>query len=155
MHIPFGGDNHTDTDLAGETKAQTRSRPRRTMSLLKQKLTEHGLQDRVTFAAMNVFGRTLAKKGTTGRDHLANHHATVMFGKGLTGSVVGGLVPQAGDFAALPIVSASGVGDPSGDIAFNDTLGAMAKTLGSALGVSPAALDENIMTGKAVRAALA
>jgi hypothetical protein len=64
-------------------------------------------------------------------------------------------VPQAGDFAALPIVSATGAGDAAGDIAFNDTLGAMGKTLGTALGVSPAALDENIMTGKPVRSALA
>src|SRR5450432_524109 len=153
MHIPFGGDNHTDTDLAGETKQTVAATA--TMALLFQKLTELGLQDKVTFAAMNVFGRTLAKKGTTGRDHLANHHATVMFGKGLKGGVVGGLVPQAGDFAAMPIVSATGAGDLGGDIIFNDTLGAMGKTLGTALGVSPAALDENIMTGKPVLSALA
>ena len=153
MHVPFGGDNHTDTDLAGETKQTVAATG--TLALLFQKLTELGLQDRVTFAAMNVFGRTLAKKGTTGRDHLANHHTTVMFGKGIKPGVVGGLVPQAGDFAALPIVSATGVGDPSGDIAFNDTLGAMGKTLGMALGVSPPALDQNIMTGKPVLSALA
>ena len=153
MHIPFGGDNHTDTDLAGETKQTVAAAG--TIALLFQKLTELGLEDRVTFAAMNVFGRTLGKKGTTGRDHLANHHATVMFGKGLKGGVVGGLVPQAGDFAALPIVSATGAGDPAGDIVFNDTLGAMGKTLGTALGVSPAALDDNIMTGKPVLSALA
>jgi hypothetical protein len=153
MHIPFGGDNHTDADLAGETKQTVAATG--TISLLYQKLTDLGLQDRVTFAAMNVFGRTLAKKGTTGRDHLANHHTTVMFGKAIKGGVIGGLTPQAGDFAALPIVSSTGVGDASGDVAFGDTLGAMAKTLGAALGVSPAALDENISTGKVVRAALA
>jgi hypothetical protein len=153
MHIPFGGDNHTDTDLAGETKQTVAATG--TLAFLWQKLTELGLQDRVTFAAMNVFGRTLAKKGTTGRDHLANHHTTVMFGKGIKPGVVGGLVPQAGDFAALPIVSATGAGDPSGDIVFNDTLGAMGKTLGMALGVAPAALDMNIMTGKPVLSALA
>jgi hypothetical protein len=153
MHIPFGGDNHTDTDLAGETKQTVAAAG--TLALLYQKLTELGLEDRVTFAAMNVFGRTLAKKGTTGRDHLANHHATVMFGKGIKPGVVGGLVPQAGDFAALPIVAATGAGDPNGDIAFNDTLGAMGKTLGMALGVDPAALDQNIMTGKPVVSALA
>jgi len=153
MHIPFGGDNHTDTDLAGETKQTVAATG--TMALLFQKLTELGLQDKVTFAAMNVFGRTLAKKGTTGRDHLANHHATVMIGKGLRGGVVGGLVPQAGDFAAMPIVSATGLGDPAGDIAFSDTLSAMGKTLGTALGVSSAALDETIMLGKPVKSALA
>jgi hypothetical protein len=153
MHIPFGGDNHTDADLAGETKQTVAATG--TIAFLYQKLLELGLQDRVTFAAMNVFGRTLAKKGTTGRDHLANHHTTVMFGKGIKPGVVGGLVPQAGDFAALPIMSATGAGDPNGDIVFNDTLGAMGKTLGMALGVDPAALDQNIMTGKPVLSALA
>jgi len=153
MHIPFGGDNHTDTDLAGETKQTVAAAG--TLAFLWQKLTDLGLQDRVTFAAMNVFGRTLGKKGTTGRDHLANHHATVMFGKGIKPGVVGGLVPQAGDFAALPIVSATGAGDPNGDIVFSDTLGAMGKTLGMALGVSPDALDMNIMLGKPVLSALA
>jgi hypothetical protein len=153
MHIPFGGDNHTDTDLANETKQTVAATG--TIALLMQKLGELGLQDQVTFAAMNVFGRTLAKKGTKGRDHLANHHATVMIGKGLRGGVVGGLVPKAGDYAALPIVSSSGAGDAAGDIPFEATLGAMGKTLGTALGISPAALDENIMVGKPVKSALA
>jgi len=78
-----------------------------------------------------------------------------MFGKGIKPGVVGGLVPQAGDFAALPIMSATGAGDPAGDIVFNDTLGAMGKTLGTALGVAPDALDQNIMTGKVVRSVVA
>jgi hypothetical protein len=153
MHIPFGGDNHTDVDLVGETKQTVAAAG--TIALLQQKLAELGLQDQVTFAAMNVFGRTLAKKGTKGRDHLANHHATVMIGKGIKGGVVGGLAPKAGDYAALPIVSATGAGDAAGDIKFEETLGALGKTLGSALGISPAALDENIMTGKPVKSALA
>ena len=153
MHIPFGGDNHTDTDLANEAKQTVAAAA--TITLLMQKLAELGLQDQVTFAAMNVFGRTLAKKGTKGRDHLANHHASVLIGKGFRGTVVGGLAPKAGDYAALPIVSATGAGDASGDIAFEDTLASMGKTLGTALGIAPAALDENITLGKPVTAALA
>ena len=153
MHIPFGGDNHTDVDLAGETKQTVAATA--TMALLYQKLTDLGLQDQVTFAAMNVFGRTLAKKGTTGRDHLANHHTTVMFGKGIKAGVVGGLEPKAGDYAAMPIVSSTGAGADAGDIPFEETLGALGKTLGSAIGISSAALDENILLGKPVTAALA
>jgi hypothetical protein len=153
MHIPFGGDNHTDADLAGETKQHVAAAG--TITLLMQKLTELGLQDRVTFAAMNVFGRTLAKKGTKGRDHLANHHASVLIGKGFRGSVIGGLAPKAGDYAALPIVSATGAGDPSGDIPFEETLAAMGKTLGTALGIGSVALNENITLSKPVKAALA
>lgn len=153
MHLAFGGDNHTDADLLGEAKQTVAATG--TIALLMQKLSELGLQDQVTFAAMNVFGRTLAKKGTKGRDHLANHHATVMIGKGLKGSVVGGLMPKAGDYAAMPIVSATGVGDLGGDIPFEETLGAVGKTLGTAIGVDPVALDENILVGKPVKAALA
>jgi uncharacterized protein (DUF1501 family) len=153
MHIPFGGDNHTDTDLVNETTQTVAAAG--TITLLMTKLAELGLQDQVTFAAMNVFGRTLAKKGTKGRDHLANHHATVLIGKGFKGGVVGGLVPKAGDYAALPIMSATGKGDMGGDIPFEGTLAAMGKTLGRALGVSPAALDENILTGKPVTSVLA
>jgi uncharacterized protein (DUF1501 family) len=153
MHIPFGGDNHTDTDLVNETTQTVAAAG--TISLLMTKLAELGLQDNVTFAAMNVFGRTLAKKGTKGRDHLANHHATVLIGKGFKGGVVGGLVPKAGDYSALPIMSATGKGDMGGDITFDATLASMGKTLGRALGVSPAALDENILMGKPVTSALA
>jgi hypothetical protein len=153
MHIAFGGDNHTDTDLLGEAKQTVAATG--TITLLMQKLAELGLQDQVTFAAMNVFGRTLAKKGTKGRDHLANHHATVMIGKGFKGSVIGGLMPKAGDYAAMPIVSSSGAGDMAGDIPFEATLGAVGKTLGTAIGISQPALDENILVGKPVAAALA
>jgi Protein of unknown function (DUF1501) len=153
MHIPFGGDNHTDADLAGEAKQTVAATA--TIALLYQKLTELGLQDQVTFAAMNVFGRTLAKKGTTGRDHLANHHATILIGKGIKPGVVGGLMPKAGDYAAMPIVSSTGAGDASGDIPFEETLGALGKTLGTAIGVSQAALTENITVGKPVTSALA
>lgn len=153
MHLAFGGDNHTDADLLGEAKQTVAATG--TIALLMQKLSELGLQDQVTFAAMNVFGRTLAKKGTKGRDHLANHHATVMIGKGFKGGVVGGLMPKAGDYAAMPIVSATGAGDLGGDIPFEETLGAVGKTLGTAIGVDPAALDENILVGKPVKAALA
>ncbi len=153
MHIPFGGDNHTDTDLVNETKQTVAAAS--TITYLMQKLGELGLQDRVTFAAMNVFGRTLAKKGTKGRDHLANHHATVLIGKGIRGGVVGGLMPKAGDYAAMPIASATGKGDASGDIPFEETLAAMGKTLGTALGVSPSVLGENVLVGKPVTAALA
>jgi hypothetical protein len=152
MHIPFGGDNHTDTDLVNETTQTVNGVA--TINLLMQKLAEMGLQDRVTFAAMNVFGRTLAKKGTKGRDHLANHHVTVMIGKGIRPGVIGGLAPKAGDYGALPIVSATGRGDAAGDIPFEATLGAMGKTLGLALGVAPATLDQNILIGAPIKAAL-
>lgn len=47
---------------------------------------------------------------------------------------------------------ANGVATSDGDITFEDTFGAMAKTLGRAIGVEQAALDENIRTGETVLA---
>jgi hypothetical protein len=69
--------------------------------------------------------------------------------------VIGGVAPKAGDYGALAIDSASGRGDASGDIAFEDTLGAVGKTIGAALGVDPKVLDDQILQGKAIGAALA
>jgi hypothetical protein len=155
VHIPFGGDNHGDTDLAGEAKQTVAGVA--TIAQLMAQLAAVGLQDNVTFASMNVFGRTMsvAHKGTTGRDHLANHHCTVLIGKNVRGSVIGGVAPKAGDYGALPIDSKSGKGDPAGDVAFNDTLGAVGKTLGAAVGVAAAVLDDQITSGIVVGAALA
>lgn len=155
IHIPFGGDNHSDADLARET-TQTVSGVA-TIALLMQKLTEMGLADRVTFASMNVFGRTLANKGLTGRDHLGNHHCTVISGKNVKGGVVGGVAknPNGGDYKALGIDSSSGAASASGDVTFDDSLSAVAKTLGAALGVPDAVLDEHVTKGKVVRSAIA
>jgi hypothetical protein len=155
VHLGFGGDNHTDPNLAGEARQTVASVD--SITRLLAKLTEFGLQDKVTFAAMNVFGRTLVLNKTNGRDHLGNHHATVMIGKNVRGSVIGGLVKnEAGtDFKAMPIDSKSGAGSASGDISFNDTLSSVGKTLGAALGVPRDVIDTEITTGKVVEPAVA
>lgn len=154
INIPFGGDNHADPDLMRAEVPQTEAGVAAIGQLMDQ-LTMLGLQDQVTFAMWNVFGRTLVKKGLTGRDHWGSHHVSVMIGKGFRGGVIGGITPQAGDYAAMPIDSKSGKGATSGaDISFNDTLGAMGKTLGAGLGLSDDLLEANISSGKVVRAAL-
>lgn len=153
--IPFGGDNHSDPDLTRAEVPQTETGVQRIGALMTA-LQQNNLQDQVTFAMYNVFGRTLAKKGTTGRDHWASHHTTVMIGKGVHAGVTGGLEPKAGDYYATPIDSKTGKGiSGGGDIAFADTLGAMGKTLGAALGVDAGVLDQNISQGKIVTGALA
>lgn len=154
IKLDFGGDNHTDEGLVREANdtATSTARIGELMALLKQ----HGLEDRVTFALLNVFGRTLKKKGRAGRDHWASHHASVLIGKGLKAGVVGGLEPQAGDYYATPIDSRTGRAAPGGgDVPFGETLAAMAKTLGRALGGSQAGLDARITGGRAVTGALA
>jgi hypothetical protein len=153
IKIPFGGDNHTDPDLLQKEVPQHQAGVALVAQLMTA-LAQYGLADRVTFAMLNVFGRTLKIQGTTGRGHWANHHAGIIVSGRTKGSVIGGLVPQNGDYSALPIDSVTGAGAQNGDIAFSDTLGAFAKTLGATLGIPSDVLDTNITRGKVVPAAL-
>ncbi len=154
IRLNFGGDNHTDDGLLKSETPQTEASVA-SINLLMTALADAGLQDRVTFAAYNVFGRTLKKLGTKGRDHWGSHHATVMIGKNIRGGVVGGLEPKSSDYYATPIDSKTGRGVPGGgDIPFSEGLSAMGKTLGAAVGISPDILNGNIQGGKIVTAAI-
>jgi hypothetical protein len=154
IRIPFGGDNHTDPDLVRSEVPQHETGIQR-FAQLQEALRAAGLQDRVTFAAYNVFGRTLKKLGIAGRDHWGSHHATVFIGKNVKGGVVGGLEPKAMDYYAAPIDSATGAAQVGGgDIPFGDTLAAMGKTLGAAVGVPAEHMNRHILGGKVVTGAL-
>lgn len=153
IQMPFGGDNHSDANLARETAQHVSSIA--AIATLQQKLQAAGLQDRVTFVLMNVFGRTLNRPTRMGRDHLGSHHCTVIIGKGVRGSVIGGVVKSGSDYAATAIDSRTGQPGASADIRFEDTLGAVGKTIGAAVGVSAEVLNDQITTGKVVQPALA
>ncbi len=152
IQMPFGGDNHSDANLARETAQHVSSIA--AIATLQQKLTDAGLADRVTFVLMNVFGRTLNRPTRMGRDHLGNHHCTVIIGKGVRSSVIGGVVKSGSDYAATAIDSRTGKPGVSADIRFEETLGAVGKTIGAAVGVSEEVLNDQITTGKIVRPAL-
>jgi hypothetical protein len=151
IRIPFGGDNHTDADLLRSEVPQHETGIAAIAGLWTA-LQAAGLQDQVTFAMYNVFGRTLKKNGVAGRDHWGSHHATVMMGKNVKPGVVGGLEPKANDYYATAIDSKTG--RSGGDIPFAETLSAMGKTLGGAVGVEAGALDRYISGGKVVTGAL-
>jgi hypothetical protein len=154
IHIPFGGDNHTDTALAGET-AQTVSGVAAIGSLMSQ-LASAGLSDQVTFLSLNVFGRTLiAKTGASGRDHNPNHQASIAIGKPFKAGVIGGVTRVASDYGAMAIDSKTGVGVAGGDIDAGSTLASFGKTALAAVGVDSGTIDTLISTGKVVPAALA
>jgi hypothetical protein len=138
MHIPFGGDNHTDTDLATEA-AQTVTGVQG-IQILMDALAGLGLTDKVTFATMNVFGRNLngiAKTdGRTGRDHYGNHAVSVLIGKNIAPGVTGGVVKgTSGAYSASDIDSASGAAMPGANIPVAESNLALARTLGAALGI--------------------
>jgi hypothetical protein len=155
IHIPFGGDNHTDTALAKESSDTIAGVA--TIGKLWTQLNAVGLQDRVTFATLNVFGRTLSAKNGNGRDHHGDHHVAVLIGKPFKGGVVGGVEPNDGDYSATSIDATTGNAVPGdgGNIPFSETLSAMGKTLGVGCGVDGVFLDQSIRGGKVVAGALA
>lgn len=156
LNIPFGGDNHGDTGLMKEA-TQTVSGVA-SLGTLWSTLVAHGLQDRVSFLSLNVFGRTMSTANTmAGRAHNANHHVAMMFGAPFAASVIGGVEPMQTDYGAMSIDPATGRGIPGGrgEIAFDDTLSSMAVTFGRGVGVAAPFLEQHILGGAPVAAALA
>jgi len=147
IHLPFSGDNHTDNNFTNEGTQTTNSV--NSIKTLMSKLQGYGLQDKVTFASVHVFGRTFDT--LNGRGHNASHSVSLMIGKAFKGGVIGGIVP--GGHAAS-IDTASGRASDAGDLASTDTLASMAKTLGVGVGLTDAQVNDQITSGVVVRAAL-
>jgi hypothetical protein len=152
VHIPFGGDNHRDVGLADEA-AQTVAGVQ-TIATLMQLLESAGLSDRVLFASLNVFGRTLGPGNTDGRQHNENHQVSLTIGKSIRGGVIGGLGPVAKDYGALAIDSKTGLPSSSGDISADETLASYGRTLLAAVGVQADSIDAQVSAGKVVSGAL-
>ena len=118
LHIPFGGDNHTDAALYQEwfdttNHAGTGAGVAGIQNVMNA-LAALNLSDAATFATANVFGRTLngiAKvTAQAGRDHYGDHCVTVMIGKNVSPGVYGGVAALSGGtaFGATDIDSATG-----------------------------------------------
>jgi hypothetical protein len=152
IHVPFGGDNHRDPGLAQETADTVAGVA--TIGALMEQLAAAGLEDRVSFVTLNVFGRTLGAGNINGRTHNSNHQVSLTIGKPFAGGVIGGVVPVDADYGALPLDSKTGAGRPDGDILAIDTLAAFAQTVHAAVGADPAAVQAPRDTGKIVHAAL-
>jgi hypothetical protein len=170
VKINFGGDNHSDSGLAAEVAAHTGTGSGVAgINLILQALVDNGLQDKVTFSTLNVFGRNLngisKTESKAGRDHYGNHSVAVMIGKNVAPGVTGGVVNVTGGFGssgtalgAGDIDSATGsVLETGGDVARADTHVAMARTLGAALGIPQTAMDAALVqgsTGKVIPSAV-
>jgi hypothetical protein len=149
IHIPFGGDNHSDGGLAKETQ-ETVSGVASIVSLMSQ-LQSAGLQDQVTFMSLNVFGRTLGPGNDSGRAHNAAHQVSITIGKPFKGGVIGGCAPVGGDYGATAIDSTSGAGVSGGDISPVATLASFGQSMLAAIGGDPS----TISGGKVIAPALA
>jgi hypothetical protein len=145
VHVPFGGDNHSDQNLQAEAD-QTVSGVQGIQAIMDA-LSSLSLTDKVTFATLNVFGRNLngTSKVTSraGRDHFGNHCVTVMIGKNVAPGVTGGITTDSsGAYVASDIDSSTGQAMKGGDIPFAQTHVAAARTLCGALGI-PASVTTN------------
>jgi Protein of unknown function (DUF1501) len=153
IHLPFGGDNHNDADLtteAADTQASIAA-----IGSLWAELKAQGLEDQVTFASLNVFGRTLKRNAGGGRNHNQHHHVMTLFGKHVRGGVIGGVGPVDGDFGALAIDSSTGKVSESGDVDPLASLESAGKTLAAALQLPNDRIEARIGGGKVVSAAVA
>jgi hypothetical protein len=153
IHVPFGGDNHRDVNLAAETE-QTVSGVATIASLVDQ-LARAGLADKVTFMTLNVFGRTLGPGHEHGRHHNGNHQVSIAIGRPFRGGVLGAVGPVAPDYGALPIDSKTGNGTKEGDIRPIDTMASFAQTMLAAVGGDPTVITSPMQTAKVVTSALA
>ena len=148
IHIPFGGDNHSDNGLANEALQTTSGLASiaSLMSLLKNMSNAQGnLFDQTSLITLNVFGRTLAAVHTDGRDHNPNHQVSLAIGKPFKGGVFGGIAPVGNDFGATKI----------GTIAPLDSLASFGQTIMSAVGIEAATITKVITSGKVITEALA
>jgi hypothetical protein len=161
VHLGFGGDNHSDQNLQAEADQHVSGI--QGIQAIMDALASLQLTDKVTFATLNVFGRNLngiAKvTSRTGRDHYGNHAVTVMIGKNVAPSVIGGVTAaSSGAYVASDIDSATGNSVASGgDIPAAQTHVAAARTLGVALGIPESQLNSDFTAsagGKVVKAAL-
>jgi hypothetical protein len=174
VHIGFGGDNHTDTNLQAEADQHVSGIQGIQAIMTALANTKDGsgnpLTDRVTFATMNVFGRNLnnisklpppgSGNAPGGRDHYGNHNVMVIIGKNVKASVIGGVMADSkGTLVASGIDSATGASMASGgDIDTTRTQTSAARTLGAALGIPDSVAANDYIAaagGKVVTAALA
>jgi hypothetical protein len=148
IHLPFSGDNHSDKDFNNEALQTAASV--NNIKLLMTKLNGYGLADKVTFATLNVFGRTF--ETLNGRGHNSSHSVSLMIGKGFKGGVVGGIRP--GGHAA-DIDATTGQASENGGLAATESLASVAKTLGMGIGLTEAQVNDQITSGVAVRSVIA
>ncbi len=165
VRIGFGGDNHSDSNLANEVAQHTDTdNGCAGIQLILDELVAAGIEDRATFMTLNVFGRNLndsKASARSGRDHYGNHSVAVVIGKNVKPGVYGGVRPvKGGQLGASGIDSATGdsVPDDGGDIPRLETHVAMARTVGVALGIPEESVDGMFNTGaggKVISAAIA
>ncbi|MEM9188014.1 MAG: hypothetical protein AAGF12_02465 [Myxococcota bacterium] len=151
VNFDFGSDNHGDPTLSRETSEYTAGVD--ALAFLFQQAEAAGLTDRLTFASLNVFGRSL-RRFNNGRTHNPAHNVMMLIGPNVQGGVFGGIEDTGRNGKCRAIDSRTGAARDDGDIPYEETLSSAAKTLACAVGMSSAAVDEAITEGTPIQAAL-
>ena len=141
IQLPFGGDNHQDSQL--ETEVTETLAGIEGIRRLHEELTRRGVADRTTFAYLAVFGRTLGRGNSGGRNHYGDDHAMVMFGPNVEPGLHGGLIDDGSSRRPLKA-------GPIGDVPIEETLSAAGKTLAKACGIPDDTIEERIVGGRAL-----
>lgn len=128
FHLPWGGDNHTDGGLVIEAEQSLAAMGH--LAGLWRGLTDLGLEDAVTFAMLNVFGRKL--QGSDGRQHHPDHSVMLLAGPRVSGGVVGGL---GSDLRARGFDPTTGAARDDGGVDATQTLASAGATVMQAVGI--------------------
>ena len=144
INIPFGKDNHQDSTL--ETEAEQTTSGVLAINRLWQELEASGLSEHVTFATMNVFGRTLNRNGSGGRNHNRKHAVMAAFGPNIRAGVYGGVINR----ECSGIDPITGAASESGGIAPEQTMESMGKSLAVAMGHSRESVNVRIRGGQVI-----
>ena len=147
LNIPFGRDNHQDSTL--ETEAVQTTRGINAMGLMWQELNRFEIQDQVTFAMLNVFGRKFNRNARGGRDHNRDHSVMVSFGRHINGGVYGGVDA---DGKCTNIAPDDGRSVSSGGISANAAMATAGRSLAAALGHSNRDINTRIQGGRILNA---
>jgi hypothetical protein len=151
--LNFGMDNHSDVALTGE--AANHKNVLASLNAFFSLLRSNGLEDRVTLGYLGVFGRNFKAPGLKGRDHWGPHCTSFVVGKNVRAGVYGGTIAGRGDYMATGMDSATGAAViEGGDIVVGNSLASLTKTIGAALGIPAAVLDDEILAGRIVKAAV-
>ncbi|WP_053981897.1 DUF1501 domain-containing protein [Marinagarivorans algicola] len=154
LGIRFGGDNHGSIDNEVEQTGYAM----KDLTIMWDKLKAANLQDKVVFASLNVFGRTLRYNTNGGRNHNGMHHTMLVAGSSIKPGVVGGIEPTKPtgtpvEFKATGINSNNRTSN-NPDIAYRDTLVSAGKTLAKAAGLSNERINIRFNGGKIITGAL-
>ncbi len=154
IDLAFGGDNHKETDVYDDEASELAS-GLESVSYIWQQAKALNLQDRLTVANINVFGRTLHKQGSPGRQHNGNHHVMMITGSKVNGGICGGIDESLpGKIGAGTFDSASGALTSGGDITIDKSLESVTKTLGVAAGATSDYMNLRVQGGKVISHAL-